>query len=64
MRANEILQHRMAIRMLNSKQLAEMTGYAHSTVLAWVNGKNQISFFSMQVCLDAMGYELKIEVKK
>lgn len=62
--AQTILKHYMQIRMINAKQLAELTGFHHNTVLAWVNGKNEPNFFNVMTCLNAMGYDLAITPKE
>jgi len=62
MTAQQVLKERMSIRMMTGKDLADVSGFAHSTVLAWLNGKSQPTFYAMQICLQAMGYKIEIKV--
>lgn len=62
-KARDILNHYMSIRMLNAKQLSELTGFHHNTVLAWVNGRNEPNYFNVMTCLNAMGYDIQITTK-
>ena len=59
--AKDIIGSRMRGLGMTAKELSRITGYHHNNVLAWINGKNEPNFFTVMTCLNAMGYDIKIE---
>jgi hypothetical protein len=56
-----ILIEAMRDKDYNSKDLSRLTGFAHSSVLRWVNGDSEPTYFAVVQCLEACGYKIKIE---
>ena len=63
MYAKDIIGNRMRGLNMTAKELSNLTGFHHNTVLAWINGKNEPNYFNVLTCLNAMGYDINIKLK-
>ena len=61
MATKNILIRAMENKGYNSKNISDMTGYAHSTILRWVNGKSEPPYFAVVQFLEACDYKITIE---